>query len=231
MGFLGVLTGLLCVVLEPLYSALYFQSLVFHEYMYGPVGEFLTYFLPFDTEWLGNVSEWEPDNLPGRFVGAILYGSVIAYGLLKWGRGTLMKSIIAISVVVITLFYAEPIFTFVAAISNVASNTDTVSNIEATNSAFALFAGSLIAGAFGAIGTLLGGALTTPALRTPNVWFVTTFIGSISTIPYFLSSWVAEFMQIWALLPVWQGAVAATIGYFLATHVPTESEIRRVTKS
>lgn len=126
-----------------------------------------------------------------------LFGLVIGFGVYRWGKASWWAALLAFAVTVAAWIAAMRGFHVVT--------DDAVRNI---------YLGGLVAGAIGAAGTMLGGAITLPALRHVPDWLFTAGIGALAGLlvgsnPRMLD---ANFLL---LFLVWQAAVASCIGYAL----------------
>ena len=126
-----------------------------------------------------------------------LFGLVIAFGVYRWGKASWWVAVLAL---VVTLA------AWIAAMRGFYAVTgDATSNI---------YLGGLVAGAIGAAGTMLGGAITLPALRRLPEWLLTVGVGAVAGLLVGFDERIlgASFLP---LFLVWQAAVAACIGYAL----------------
>jgi hypothetical protein len=133
--------------------------------------------------------------LPG-----IIFGLVIAYGIFRWGKANWIGALLALVFIAIT---------WVSAVRGFYGITD--------DGQSDLYAGAFVAGAIGAAGTMLGGALTVKTLRRPSSWILTILAGAIAgmlVVPLAQSS-DTNFLL---LFIVWQAAVAVCVGYALTNN-------------
>ncbi len=77
-----------------------------------------------------------------------------------------------------------------------------------------IYLGGLVAGAIGAAGTMLGGAITLPALRRLPDWLLTVGVGAVAGLLVEPAARMPDDSFLLLFL-VWQAAVAACIGYAL----------------
>ncbi len=134
----------------------------------------------------------------------IIFGMVIAFGLIRWGNAGWIGSIIAVIFTVLAWIAAVRSFQFIT--------NDASSN---------LYLGALAAGGIGTAGTLAGGALTTPDLRKPTAWLSTIFVGALAgllVVPVVHSS-DEKFLL---LFVVWQSAIAFCFGHDISRSKPDE---------
>ena len=77
-----------------------------------------------------------------------------------------------------------------------------------------IYLGGLVAGAIGAAGTMLGGAITLPVLRRLPDWLLTVSVGAVAGLLVGFEERMlgASFLP---LFLVWQAAIAACICYAL----------------
>lgn len=132
----------------------------------------------------------------------IIFGIVIGFGIYRWGSSGWAGSLVALIVTIAA---------WIAAVRGFYLVTD----FAKTN----LYLGGLFAGAIGAAGTILGGAVTVKALRDPGSWILTVSVGAIAgllVVPVAQSPNENFFL----LFVVWQASVAMCIGYALAKHAP-----------
>ena len=94
----------------------------------------------------------------------LLFGLVIAFGVYRWGKASWWAAALAL-VVTITAW--------IAAVRGFEAVTD-----DATRN---IYLGGLVAGAIGAAGTMLGGAITLPALRRLPDWLLTVGVGAVAS--------------------------------------------------
>ena len=92
-----------------------------------------------------------------------LFGLVIAFGVYRWGKASWWAAIL---VLVVT------IAAWIAAMRGFHAVTD-----DGTRN---IYLGGLVAGAIGAAGTILGGAITLSALRRWPDWLLTIGIGAVA---------------------------------------------------
>ncbi len=134
----------------------------------------------------------------------IIFGMVIAFGLIRWGNAGWIGSIIAVTFTVLAWIAAVRSFQFIT--------DDASSN---------LYLGALTAGGIGAAGIMAGGALTVADLRKPIAWLSTIFIGALAgllVVPVVHSS-DEKFLL---LFVVWQSAVAFCFGHAISRSKPDE---------
>ena len=134
----------------------------------------------------------------------LFFALVIAFGLFRWGRAGWVGAVLALLITIAAWIAAERSFVFL---------TDNGSEYIAI--------GGFVAGAIGSAFTILGGALTIPALRQPRAWLLTITVGAIAGL---LIIFPAEYIQDkWFILFVpWQCLVAASIGHALANGPSTD---------
>ena len=130
----------------------------------------------------------------------IIFGLVIAYGIFRWGNAHWIGALLAL--VFITMTWVSAVRGFYGITDDGQSN---------------LHAGGLVAGAIGAAGTMLAGALTVRTLRNLFSWILTILTGAIAgllVVPLAQSS-DENFLL---LFIVWQSAVAFCVGYALTNN-------------
>ena len=123
----------------------------------------------------------------------LLFGLVIAIGLYFWGRSGWAGALLAIPVTLAAWVAGFNSYTFL------------------TGGVLNDYLAGMAAGAVGATLTILGGALTAPALRRPIAWIMTIAIGAIFGILIALPDWNVE-ENLYILFVPWQAMVAASIG-------------------
>ena len=132
----------------------------------------------------------------------ILFGAVIGIGLIRWGKSGLGGALVALLVTTAS---------WIAAMRGFQLVTDDGQRY--------LYFGALAAGAIGAAGTQLGGALTVGALRRPAPVLLTIAAGAVAGL--LVNYPLKESSNIWFILFIpWQALVAACIGYALTIEVP-----------
>ena len=126
-----------------------------------------------------------------------LFGLVIAFGVYRWGKASWWAAVLALVVTVAA---------WIAAMRGFHAVTD--------DGARNIYLGGLVAGAIGAAGTMLGGAITLPALRRLPDWLLMIGVGAVAGLLVGFDERIlgASFLP---LFLVWQAAVAACIGYAL----------------
>lgn len=126
-----------------------------------------------------------------------LFGLVIAFGVYRWGKASWWAAVLALVVTVAA---------WIAAMRGFHAVTD--------DGARNIYLGGLVAGAIGAAGTMLGGAITLPALRRLPDWLLMIGVGAVAGLLVGFDERIlgASFLP---LFLVWQSAVAACIGYAL----------------
>jgi len=128
----------------------------------------------------------------------LLFGAVIGFGIFRWGRAGWPGALLAMLTVLLAWMAAFKSFTFL------------------TNAGLNTYPAGVAAGAIGAFGTILAGALTVPALRRRTAWLSTISIGAIlGLLVIYATTGGDEYLLI--LFVPWQGLVAASIGYALET--------------
>ncbi len=126
-----------------------------------------------------------------------LFGLVIAFGVYRWGKASWWAAVLAL--VVTAAAWIEAMRGFHAVTDDGARN---------------IYLGGLVAGAIGAAGTMLGGAITLPALRRLPDWLLTIGVGAVAGLLVGPNPRMAD-ASFLLLFLVWQAAVAACIGYAL----------------
>ena len=129
-----------------------------------------------------------------------VFGLVIGCGIFRWGNESWASALLALVVTIAA---------WIAAVRGFNLITDDAK----TN----LYIGSLLAGAVGAAGAIIGGAFTIQKLRNPRFLIMTVFVGALAgllVVPEAQSS-TENFLL---LLVVWQAVVAASIGYALTSN-------------
>ncbi len=127
----------------------------------------------------------------------VLFGLVIAFGIFRWGGASWWAALLAL------------LFTAVAWI--VAMRGFLAVTGDATRS---IYLGALVAGAIGAAGTMLGGAIALPSLRRLPDWLLTIGVGAVAGLLVVRSAQMPD-DNLLPLFLVWQAGVAACIGYAL----------------
>lgn len=130
----------------------------------------------------------------------LVFGLVIGFGIFRWGSASWAGALLAFLVTIAAWIAAVRGFHLVT--------DDAESN---------LYLGGLLAGAIGAAGTLLGGAVTIRTLRDPLSWILTVFVGAIAGLLVVPGAQSSE-ENFLLLFVVWQAAVAGCIGYALTRH-------------
>ncbi len=123
-----------------------------------------------------------------------LFGLVIAFGLYRWGKASWWAAVLAL---VVTLG------AWIVAVRGFHIVTD--------NAVRNVYLGGLVAGAIGAAGTMLGGAITLPTLRRLPDWLLTLGVGAAAG----LLVGPEPDNNLLLLFLVWQAAVAGCFGYAL----------------
>ncbi len=128
----------------------------------------------------------------------VLFGLVIAFGIYRWGKASWWAALLALVVTVAV---------WIAAVRGFHMVTD--------NARSNIYLGGLVAGAIGAAGTMLGGAITLPALRRLPDWLLMIGVGAIAGLLVWFDVRIlgTNFLP---LFLVWQAAVAGCIGYALS---------------
>jgi hypothetical protein len=127
-----------------------------------------------------------------------LFGAVIAFGIYRWGKVSWWAAVLALVITVAA---------WVAAMRGFHAATD--------NGARYIYLGGIIAGAIGAAGTMLGGAVTVPSLRRLPDWLLTIGVGALAGLlvgPEVQMSGDKSFLLLFVF---WQASVAACIGHAL----------------
>ncbi len=127
----------------------------------------------------------------------MLFGLVIAFGVYRWGKASWWAAVLALVIMVAA---------WIAAVRGFEAVTD--------NAMRDIYLGGLVAGAIGAAGTMLGGAITLRALRRLPDWLLTVGIGAIAGLLVGPDPQMAD-TSFLLLFLVWQAAVAGCIGYAL----------------
>ncbi len=130
----------------------------------------------------------------------IIFGSVIAFGLLRFAEASRLG---AITAVVFT------VFAWIAAVRSF--------NLITGDASSNLYLGALVAGGIGASGTMAGGAATVTILRKPLAWLLITVVGALAgllVVPVVHSS-DEKFLL---LFIVWQSAVAFGTGHVISSN-------------
>ncbi len=128
---------------------------------------------------------------------APLFGLVIAFGVYRWGKANWWAAVLALVVTVLA---------WVAAVRGFHIVTD--------DAARNIYLGGLVAGTIGAAGTMLGGAITLPALRRLPDWLLTLGVGAVAGLLVGPNPRMAD-ANFLLLFLVWQAAVAGCFGYAL----------------
>ena len=123
-----------------------------------------------------------------------LFGLVIAFGVYRWGKTSWWVAVLALVVTV---------GAWIAAVRGFHIVTD--------NAARNIYLGGLAAGAIGAAGTMLGGAITLPDLRRLPDWLLTVGVGAVAG----LLVGPEPDNNLLLLFLAWQAVVAGCIGYAL----------------
>jgi hypothetical protein len=123
-----------------------------------------------------------------------LFGLVIAFGLYRWGKVSWWAAVLAL---VVTLG------AWIAAVRGFHIVTD--------DAARNIYLGGLVAGAIGAAGTMLGGAITLPSLRRLPDWLLILGVGAAAG----LLIGPEPDNNLMLLFIVWQAVVAGCFGYAL----------------
>ena len=126
-----------------------------------------------------------------------LFGLVIAFGVYRWGKASWWAAVLALVVTAAA---------WIAAMRGFHGVTD--------DGARNIYLGGLVAGAIGAAGTMLGGAITLPALRRLPDWLLTVGVGAVAGLLVEPAARMPDDSFLLLFL-VWQAAVAACIGYAL----------------
>lgn len=127
----------------------------------------------------------------------LLFGLVIAFSLYQWGRTGWAGALLAMAITFAAWIAAFNCFKFLSG----AGLND--------------YAAGVAAGAIGAFGTILAGALTAQALRRWSAWLSTIAVGAIlGLLVIFAIKGDDEYLLI--LFVPWQGLVAACIGTALS---------------
>ena len=124
----------------------------------------------------------------------LIFGIVIGFAVFRWGSANWISALLALVVTIAAWIAAMRGFYLIT--------DDARTNI---------YIGGLVAGAIGAAGTILGGAITIPALRDPRSWILTVFVGAIAGMLVVPENFLLLFV-------IWQAAVAACIGHALTRH-------------
>lgn len=132
----------------------------------------------------------------------LVFGLVIGFGLYRWGNASRVSALLALVVTIVA---------WIAAVRGFFWITD--------DGQTSLYLGALVAGAIGAAGTILGGALTHKRLRDPISWILTVGVGAIAGLLVVPEARSVE-QDFLLLFVVWQAAVAACIGYALTRQAP-----------
>lgn len=128
----------------------------------------------------------------------VLFGLVIAFGLHRWGKAPLWAAVLAIVITIIAWAAAVRGFELV---TNKASSH--------------IYLGALVAGAVGAAGTMMAGAVSLPALRRAPDWLLIIGVGAVAgllVVPDLEGSGDRSFLL---LFMIWQAAIAGCIGFAL----------------
>jgi hypothetical protein len=120
-----------------------------------------------------------------------LFGLVIAFGVYRWGKASWWAAVLALVVTAAA---------WIAAMRGFLAVTD-----DATRN---IYLGGLVAGAIGAAGTMLGGAITLPALRRLPDWLLTVGVGAVAGLLVEPAARMPDDSFLLLFL-VWQAAVAA----------------------
>lgn len=128
-----------------------------------------------------------------------LFGLVIAFGVYRWGKASWWAAVLALVVTVAAWIAAMRGFYTVT--GNATSN---------------IYLGGVVAGAIGAAGTMLGGAITVPAMRRLPHWLLTIGIGALAGLLVGPEMQLPDDKNFLLLFMVWQAGVAACIGYALS---------------
>jgi len=123
-----------------------------------------------------------------------LFGLVIAFGLCRWGKASWWAAVLAL---VVTLG------AWIVAVRGFHIVTD--------NAVRNVYLGGLVAGAIGAAGTMLGGAITLPSLRRLPDWLLILGVGAAAG----LLIGPEPDNNLMLLFIVWQAVVAGCFGYAL----------------
>jgi len=126
-----------------------------------------------------------------------LFGLVIAFGVYRWGKASWWAAILVLVVTVAA---------WIAAVRGFLGVTD--------NATSNIYLGGFVAGAIGAAGTMLGGAIIIPVLRGSPDWLLTIGVGAVAGLLIVPAERMPEDYLL-LLFVVWQAAVAACIGYAL----------------
>lgn len=127
----------------------------------------------------------------------LLFGLVIAFGVHRWGKASWWAAVLALVVTVAA---------WIAAVRGFEAVTDDLPRN--------IYLGGLVAGAIGAAGTMLGGAITLPALRRLPDWLLTIGVGAVAGLLVGFDERMLDAYFL-PLFLVWQAAIAACIGYAL----------------
>ena len=127
-----------------------------------------------------------------------LFGLVIVFGVYRWGKASWWAAVLALVVTVVA---------WIAAMRGFESVTD--------NATSNIYLGGLVAGAIGAAGAMLSGAITLPALRRLPDWLITIGVGAIAGLLVGPDVQLPDDKSFLLLFLVWQAAVAGCIGHAL----------------
>jgi hypothetical protein len=128
----------------------------------------------------------------------LLFGLAIAFGLHRWGKASGWAAVLAF---VITLAaWVAAMRGFYAVTGDAARN---------------FYLGGPVAGAIGAAGTMLGGAIFLPALRRLPDWLLTLGVGALAGLLVVPELQLPGDKNFLLLFMGWQAAVAGCIGYAL----------------
>jgi len=131
----------------------------------------------------------------------LLFGTVIAVGIYRWGQSGWAGALLALLTVMIAWIAAYTGFRIL------------------TGYGFNSFSAGLIAGAIGASGTILAGAITVQTLRRPVVLVTTISLGAIlGLLAIFAMGGEDKYLLI--LFIPWQAVIAASIGHAMANKHP-----------
>ncbi len=128
-----------------------------------------------------------------------LFGLVIAFGVYRWGKASWWAALLA---------FVVTVGVWIAAVRGFHMVTD-----DATSN---IYLGGLVAGAIGAAGTMLGGAITLPALRRAPDWLLVAGVGALAGLLVGPEMQLPNDKSFLLLFSVWQAAVAGCIGYALS---------------
>ncbi len=127
----------------------------------------------------------------------LLFGLVIALGVFRWGKASRWAALLA---------FAVTVAVWIAAMRGFLAVTDDAK----TN----IYLGGFVAGAIGAAGTMLGGAITLPALRRGPDWLLTVGLGALAGLLVGPEARLSG-ENFLLLFMVWQATVAACIAHAL----------------